>query len=171
MVRQYDDVIPDSYCKELIRIFENSSNKEFINDDNKPCFTQINLNRENIDMVRRMIPIVKGVRSMYQVDTNSRFLPEMKALEEFRIKRYNPNGQERFDEHVDVSDYATARRAVAFLFYLNDNDGVTYFTRQRFTIKPKTGKVVVFPPTWAHPHSGAAPSSTKYILSTYIHYG
>ena len=171
MVRQYDDVIPDSYCKELISIFENSSSKEFIDDDYKPCFTQINLNRENIDMVRRMIPIVKGVRSMYQVDTNSRFLPEMKALEEFRIKRYIPNGKERFDEHVDVSDYATARRAVAFLFYLNDNDGVTYFTRQRFTIKPKAGKVVVFPPTWAHPHSGAAPSSTKYILSTYIHYG
>lgn len=170
MVRQYD-VLPGSYCKELINIFENSSHQEFINDDHKPCFTQVNLNKEKIEMVREMIPIVKGVRQMYQTDTKSRFLPEIKALEEFRIKRYLPNGEERFDEHVDVSDHATARRAVAFLFYLNDNDGVTHFTRQGVTIKPKTGKVVVFPPTWSYPHSGAAPSSTKYILSTYIHYG
>ena len=92
MVRQYDDVLPSSYCKELIRIFESSSEQEFINDDNKPCFTQINLNRENCSMVQMMIPIVRGVRTMYQQDTKSRFLPEIKVLEEFRIKRYLPNG-------------------------------------------------------------------------------
>ena len=122
-------------------------------------------------MVREMIPVIKGVRQMYQTDTKSRFLPEIRSLEELRIKRYLPNGEERFDEHVDITDHASARRAVAFLFYLNDNDGVTHFTRQGVTIKPKTGRVVVFPPTWSYPHSGAAPSSTKYILSTYIHYG
>ena len=72
MVRQYD-VLPESYCKELINIFENSSHQEFINDDHKPCFTQVNLNKEKIDMVRQMIPIVKGVRQMYQTDTKSRF--------------------------------------------------------------------------------------------------
>ena len=171
MVRQYDKVLPDSYCKELIRIFENSSHQEFINDDHKPCFTQVNLNTDNIDMVRTMIPIIKGVHSMYKEDTKSKFIPDVKSLEEFRIKRYLSNGEERFDEHVDVTDYASAIRAVAFLFYLNDNDGVTHFPRQSFTIRPKAGRVVVFPPTWAHPHSGAAPSSTKYILSTYIHYG
>ena len=170
MVRQYD-VLPGSYCKELIKIFENSSHQEFINDNHKPCFTQVNLNQEKIEMVREMIPVVKGVRTMYQMDTKSRFLPEIKSLEEFRIKRYLPNGYERFDEHVDIVDHASARRAVAFLFYLNDNDGVTHFTRQSFTVKPKTGRVVVFPPTWAHPHYGASPSSTKYILSTYIDYG
>ena len=170
MVRQYD-VLPVSYCKELINIFENSSHQEFINDDHKPCFTQVNLNREKVEIVREMIPIIKGVRQMYQTDTKSRFLPEIRALEELRIKRYLPNGEERFDEHVDITDYASARRAVAFLFYLNDNDGVTHFTRQGVTIKPKTGRVVVFPPTWSYPHLGAVPSSTKYILSTYIHYG
>ena len=104
MVRQYD-VLPGSYCKELINIFENSSHQEFINDDHKPCFTQVNLNKEKIEMVREMIPIVKGVRQMYQTDTKSRFLPEIKALEEFRIKRYLPNGEERFDEHVDITDH------------------------------------------------------------------
>ena len=66
------DVLPGSYCKELINIFENSSHQEFINDDHKPCFTQVNLNKEKIEMVREMIPIVKGVRQMYQVDTKSR---------------------------------------------------------------------------------------------------
>ena len=41
---------------------------------------------------------------MYQTDTKSRFLPEI-ASEEFRIKRYLPNGEERFDEHVDITDH------------------------------------------------------------------
>ena len=58
------------------------------------CFTQVNLNKEKIEMVRQMIPIVKGVRQMYQTDTKSRFLPEIRSLEEFRIKRYLPNGEE-----------------------------------------------------------------------------
>ena len=37
MVRQYD-VLPESYCKELINIFENTSQQEFINDDHKLMF-------------------------------------------------------------------------------------------------------------------------------------
>ena len=34
---------------------------------------------------------------------------------------FGTNGDERFDEHVDVTNYSTARRVVAFIFYLNDN--------------------------------------------------
>ena len=82
------------------------------------------------------------------------------------------NGDERFDEHVDVIDYLTAKRAVAFLFYLNDNNGYTTFSNHDLNIEPKRGKVLVFPPTWEYPHSGLPPSDyPKYILSTYIHYG
>ena len=171
MVRHYD-VVPESYCKKLIEIFENSSNQEFINNDYKPCFSQVNLNKETPEMVRQIIPIIKCVHTLYKKETKSHFLPELNALEEFRIKRYLPNGEERFDEHVDVTDYPTSRRSVAFLFYLNTNDGNTVFSKQKLNIIPKCGRVVVFPPTWEYPHAGLPPTtSNKYIMSTYIHYG
>ena len=107
---------------------------------------------------------------MYSAEVKNKFLPRLRSLEEFRIKRYLPNGEERFDEHVDVADYKTAKRALAFLFYLNDNDGDTFFTTEELYIRPRSGKVLMFPPTWEYPHAGLAPSTTKYIMSTYIHY-
>ena len=172
MVQVFDHVLPEDLCHNLIDLFEDSEkNHEYFNDDYKPCFTQLNLNQHNPELVKVLVGFVQKVYGMYSVEVRRKHLPRLKSLEELRLKRYLPGGEQRFDEHVDITDHATARRAVAFLFYLNSNDGVTHFTRQGVTIKPKTGRVVVFPPTWSYPHSGAAPSSTKYILSTYIHYG
>ena len=76
-----------------------------------------------------------------------------------------------FDTHVDVQDYASARRFLSFMWYLNDVDsgGKTVFNE--LTIDPKQGKLVVFPPLWMFPHRGEAPDDDpKYILSTYLHY-
>ena len=114
--------------------------------------------------------ITQKVYGHYCVDVKNPYVPRLKQLEEFRLKRYLPNKNERFDEHVDVTDYASARRALAFLFYLNDNDGDTSFGD--VVVHPRVGRVVVFPPTWEYPHYGIAPTvCTKYIMSTYIHYG
>ena len=108
----------------------------------------------------------------YKVDTRSKFIPQLKELEVFRIKRYLTSGYERFDEHVDVTDYNSSVRAVAFLFYLNDNDGNTLFPLHNLNIQPVSGRVIVFPPTWEYPHTGLPPKNdSKYIMSTYIHYG
>jgi hypothetical protein len=76
-----------------------------------------------------------------------------------------------FDTHVDVQDYASARRYLAFLWYLNDveDGGKTVFTG--LTIAPKRGTLIVFPPLWMFPHKGEPPiSGPKYILSGYLHY-
>ena len=108
----------------------------------------------------------------YKIDTQSKSIPPFKDLEEFRIKRYLTNGNERFDEHVDVTDYDSSVRALSFLFYLNDNDGNTLFPLHDLNIKPVSGRVIVFPPTWEYPHTGLSPKTdSKYIMSTYIHYG
>jgi len=173
MVKAYDNILPDNICKYLIDLFEtNKQHHQFINHDNCPCFTQVNINQISIDVVRSLIPIIKDVYNRYQKDTNNYYSPPLRELEEFRIKKYDTSGDQRFDEHVDVTDYDTSLRAVAFLFYLNDNDGNTIFPRHGLNIKPVSGKVIIFPPTWEYPHSGLPPkSNSKYIMSTYIHYG
>ena len=173
MVKAYDNILPDNICEYLIDLFEtNKQHQHFINHDNCPCFTQVNINQISTNVVRSLIPIIKDVYNRYQKDTNNYYAPPIRQLEEFRIKKYDTSGDQRFDEHVDVTDYDTSLRAVAFLFYLNDNDGNTIFPRHGLNIKPVSGKVVIFPPTWEYPHSGLPPkSNSKYIMSTYIHYG
>ena len=170
MVKVYDNIIEDDVCVELIALFENSSEQEYINNNHKPCFTQLNINQYYSKWVKKLVGITKKAYGSYCADIKNPYIPTFHHLEEFRIKRYRTNREERFDEHVDVTDYASARRGLAFLFYLNDNDGDTCF--EDVIVHPRMGRVVVFPPTWEYPHSGLSPTvQTKYIMSTYIHYG
>ena len=126
MVKIYDNVLPDGVCQNLIDLFEtNIQHQHFVNHNNCPCFTQVNLNMVSSDTVRSLIPYLAEVYKRYRKDTKNFYSPPLKELEEFRIKRYTTNGDERFDEHVDVTDYDSSVRAVAFLFYLNDNDGLS----------------------------------------------
>ena len=173
MVQVYDNIIPVEFCEELISIFENSEDKqEYMNNNYKPCFTQLNLNQHFPNLAKSLVKITQKVYAHYCVDVKNPYIPRLKQLEEFRLKRYLSNTNERFDEHIDVTDYASARRALAFLFYLNDNNGYTDFPFQSLNIIPQTGRALVFPPTWEYPHTGISPTDhSKYILSTYIHYG
>ena len=167
MVRVYNKVLPSGWCSKLIDLFETSEiNHEYVNNDHRPCFTSLNLNKHHKDVVDSLIPYVQNVYDQYK----TKYLPDFGFLEEFRVKRYLTNGQDRFDEHVDVMNWITARRVVSFLIYLNDNDGDTVFPNHGLNIKPECGKLVVFPPTWEYPHMGLPPkNNSKYILSTYIH--
>ena len=173
MVKVYDNIIPGATCKRLLDLFEkNKEYQEYINEDYCPCFTQLNLNQLSPDTVRSLLPFLVEVYNRYKKDIKNNYLPPLKELEEFRIKRYYNNGNEKFDEHVDVTDYNSSLRAVAFLFYLNDNDGNTLFPLHNLNIQPVSGRVIVFPPTWEYPHTGLPPKNdSKYIMSTYIHYG
>ena len=173
MVKVYDNIIPNVTCKRLLDLFEkNEDYQEYIDYDGCPCFTQINLNQLSPTIVRTLIPYLAQVYNQYKNDVQSKYIPPLKELEEFSVKRYYNNGNEKFDEHVDVTDSSSSKRAVAFLFYLNDNDGDTVFSRHGLNIRPVSGKVIIFPPTWDYPHSGLPPKNdSKYIMSTYIHYG
>ena len=173
MVKVYDNVIPGKACKSFIDLFENNeTHQEYIDYDGCPCFTQLNLNQLSPNIVRSLIPYLAQVYKQYKNDVKSKYIPPLKELEEFRIKRYYNNGNEKFDEHVDVTDSSSSIRAVAFLFYLNNNDGNTLFPLHDLNIQPVSGRVIVFPPTWEYPHLGLPPKSNlKYIMSTYVHYG
>ena len=171
MVKVYDNILEDDVCSDLIALFENSSDQqEYINNNHTPCFTQLNINDYHPNCVKNLVRFTRKAYGKYCEDIGNPYIPKLKYLEEFRIKRYRTNREERFDEHIDVTDYSSARRGLAFLFYLNDNDGDTYFGE--VVVHPRVGRVAVFPPTWEYPHSGLSPTvQTKYIMSTYIHYG
>ena len=168
-------VLPDKACDFLIELYDsNPSQHERIEKDFKPTFTQLNLNRYHGKIVSELCSYFNKSLDIYKSRVKqAQYLPKVELLEEFRIKKYNVGGSDRFDEHVDVVDHKTSKRCLAMLFYLNSVPvgGHTKFPEQGDSIRPTKGHVVVFPPTWEYPHIGEPPiSNPKYIMSTYLHY-
>ena len=177
-IHVYEEVLDESVCNFLINTFEQNPDKhERHNNDGKPNFTQFNLT-ENKDLSSEVnqvhnLLIKKTIdyRNVYYEFIDGRVFPNDHAFEQFRIKKYNPGGEDRFDTHVDVIDYPSARRYLSFMWYLNDVEtgGSTIF--KDLLIQPKKGSLLVFPPLWLFPHKGDPPiSGPKYIMSTYLHY-
>lgn len=174
----YDDVLSEDICNFLISFFEDNKDKhEKLDNQSCPSFTQINfteihkINKETENVHNKVLSKVLEYKKLYYKFIDSRCFPEENSFEQFRIKRYQNNGKELFDTHVDVKDYSSSRRYLSFLFYLNDVEegGETIFTGME--IKPKVGRLLVFPPLWMYPHKGCIPiSNEKYIMSTYLHY-
>jgi len=174
-VRVYDDALDEETCDFLIKFFDDNSDKhERIDEDSKPSFTQLNLTEHSKEISsthKLLISKTFEYRNDYYEFVDKRVFPESHAFEQFRIKRYEPDGKDMFDTHVDVKDHASARRFLSFMWYLNDVPGEGNTVFDGLTIEPKKGKLVVFPPLWMFPHRGEPViECPKYILSTYLHY-
>ncbi len=180
LIKVYDDALSNNACDYLINIFNNSvDHHEEIKNDRKPNFTQYNLtsnidHENDIEKSKHHKSLIRDVyryRDQYYDFIYKKCFPSSHAFEQFRIKRYNTGGNDAFDTHVDVTDHESSRRFLSFMWYLNDVDtgGETVF--KDFSITPKKGRLVIFPPLWMYPHMGKEPvSNTKYILTTYLHY-
>ena len=178
-VKIYDNVINEESCKGLIETFEASQDKHEIIDkgDGKDrlSFKQITLvQSEEWKIINDgILKVFQTYIEQYKKDCNinTYIWPEKYGYETIRIKRYLANDYDRLDYHVDVMDYATARRFLAFFIYLNDVEegGETEFLFGR--VKPKMGRLVMFPPLWPWEHAGRKPvSGTKYFIHSYCHY-
>ena len=178
LIQVHKNVLSKKECKLLINTFESSSEIESIDNNGSPKFSQYNLT-QNIKskppqvqaLHNKLVKIVVTHRDEYYKFVDKRCFPQKHAFEQFRIKRYLTDNNDRFDPHVDVTDYESARRFLSFFWYLNDvaEGGETEF--DELTIKPETGTMVMFPPLWMFPHVGHRPiSNQKYLLSTYLHY-
>lgn len=182
-VKTYDALDPE-VCADLIEIFEQNnptSNPWYRHSEHRwtedyRSFLEADITHipEFKNYVMPIYNVARQVFAQYKKDVGT-FFPDEVGFENLRIKKYNDNSHDQFGWHSDVGDYASARRFVVMFFYLNDveDGGETQFQfdNSLFTIKPKRGTAVVFPPMWMFPHRGCKPvSSSKYILSTYAHY-
>ena len=95
----------------------------------------------------------------------------------FRVQHYH-RGHGFYREHCDHlpweghSSHDRIQRVLATITYLNTIEvgGATRLVEQKADVQPVTGRILVFPATWTHPHMGLLPvSSDKWILSSFIH--
>ena len=184
--REYENFLSPQYCDELISKYDNMAafNQKLIREksgckgDCKLCnCNRLDLN--NFEEFDNDILFIYNSISMkldqYKMDTGidrSNQIPRHYDFEVLRIKKYNADeGQHK--SHVDVVDHKTARRFLQFCVYLNDDfeEGGTKFNQTGYTVKPKKGKLFVFPPLWPWLHHGQKPiGNNKYFLATYLLY-
>lgn len=163
MIEVYENVLSDEVCDDLIALFHSVDT-----DQTYEMFEQYEIPWEN-PITDYLKAVTQQIGNMYlsKYDT-TKMTPSRHGVEGFRIKRYEPNKQS-FPWHVDVGNVDNCRRYLAFLFYLNDSYAGTRF--EDFTIQPKRGNIMVFPPMWMFPHEGEMPKQhPKYIMSTYYLY-
>lgn len=182
-ITYYDNAMDTRLCEEIIQRFEkNVDQQEDTILKGHRSFKEINITKhENwSDINDKLLDLMQYNLGKYMAEFNidPKAWPELTGYEMFRMKRYLPNDEDEFSFHVDVQDYDTARRFLVYFFYLNDVEvgGETAFQSNRkqpieYKVKPVTGRLLIFPPLWTHPHIGMKPvSGPKYIIGGYLHY-
>jgi Rps23 Pro-64 3,4-dihydroxylase Tpa1-like proline 4-hydroxylase len=91
----------------------------------------------------------------------------------FMVQRYTKQ-KGRYIYHNDFySDWIEKKyRVITYLWYLNtvEEGGETEFWGTH-TIKPETGKLLLFPASWTFPHRGKMPiSCDKYIITGWLYF-
>lgn len=163
-IQTIDDVLWPGECEALIAQFsdtfhQNTSDGSWV----EATVTPVTPDGEDIDNAVRCYNARAGLTIP---------VPTTKNTETFRIKRYRPGTGEEFRVHHDAKGYY-CNRYLVLLWYLNDvaEGGETVFPDLGVSIKPKAGRLLMFPPNWMFQHAGRPPvSNDKYILSTYLLY-
>lgn len=177
---QYRNVLLEGQSKELINVFnsEEYSDRIVYRQKKEYSFKELllvgdpKLEQLQMMLIQKADWFVKLWRTTNKVYT----FPKEYGFEAVRIKRYDAKDDDSFPWHADVMDYASARRFLICMFYLNNNfeGGETVFgseTKINYTITPEEGTMVMFTPFWDNPHAGLPLiEGTKYIANVYFHF-
>jgi len=94
------------------------------------------------------------------------------SAEVILVQKYKMNaGRYVYHDDHKVKCEAKMQRVITFIWYLNEvtTGGETVFDGI-YKIRPKQGKLVLFPASWTYPHCGKMPvSSDKYIITGWIY--
>lgn len=86
-----------------------------------------------------------------------------------RAERVPPGGG--FVWHMDTRHRGDDRRILTAILYLNElAGGELEFRRTAVEVKPRPGRVVLFPPFWTHVHRGKPPlNEAKYAVGAFLY--
>ena len=88
----------------------------------------------------------------------------------YNIQRYIGEEEGFFNLHNENSG-SHPYRMLVWMVYLNDAKCGTEFPYQEKTVTPKTGRTVIWPAGWTHPHVGVTPNQgTKYIATGWFYF-
>ncbi|NOQ74238.1 MAG: hypothetical protein GQ574_19675 [Crocinitomix sp.] len=178
-IKSYNQAIEEKLCKELINFFENNHDNHFwgmiqqntINLKKKKV-RELVLVPDNDVSYNLLLNLQKSLiiyLKKYQDKNEMINIPLIPT--QFRIKKYDSDGESKFDWHIDASQISRSKRMLVAIWYLNTVNvgGETEFEGPNCKIKPAQGKIALFPPFWTFKHRGNPPiSNPKYTVSTFL---
>lgn len=177
-VRWYDDALPAAFCKKLIGSFRQAGEHHVKRERgwreglDASAWTELDITPLADQALQRFFySKIDEYLARYNADVRLAMpVPASRLLAPLRIKRYEPGTDEGFQLHFD-SIGEVANRYMVCLWYLNDvaEGGETEFSGLDIKVRPREGRLLMFPPYWMYQHAGLPPvSGDKYILSTYL---
>jgi len=189
LIKIYDNVLESSFCNNIIEKF-NTSKHQYkgttgagYNKDIK-LTTDLAISRLtedpewlNIDNIineklnKYLIKYTNDIKSLNKQYAFSNMVFQDTG---FLMQKYNKN-EGFFSYHTDTDSFyennCTYQRHIVYLFYINDvNEGGETIIWNDVKIKPKCGRLLLFPSTWCYPHSGSMPiSDNKYIITGWLY--
>jgi len=180
----YDGYISEEECNNAIRLFEkqNKQNKTFtrLADNQAPITekqdTQLFVNRENVDIwcdeLKTLIVNFDLCWRHYATNTGADEAYKCPFhYTNLKIQKTLPT-EGYHVWHVEYGKgYHNEARAFVFSIYLNDVEegGETEFLHFSKRVKPKKGRIVIWPAAFPYVHRGNPPlSGEKYILTSWV---
>ena len=185
-IHEEPNVLPKTFCKELIEKFESDSRKEegitnggSVHKVKKCTDLKIALYADWGLECNRIEKAFNTAFRNYQNNLKLNVFGEEKAhivdqlfnnpnitRTGFLMGRYGVGGH--FNWHIDSNLHGD--RICNFIIYLNDHEACTEFLNGK-KIKPETGKIIFFPTTWVHTHCGQpVEKGNKYIITGFVIY-
>lgn len=194
-----EDFLPDAECIDLIHLLERSEKKHIgftsslLQNPNSLKDMSGNSSKRSIDMDLndfKCYPTMdadgvlfqhyndKILKKLMQIAENFRsyfLLPGVASdyfVSELTLRKYTPNSC-AYGYHSDYIVGDSNPRFMAFVLYLNNvvEGGETKFLHHNLKVKPLRGRLLVFPSTHLHIHTGLPPiSNPKYIVTSFFHH-
>lgn len=177
-VRWYDDALPAEFCESMVEAFNRAQDRHVermrgwrkgLEDS---AWTELDITPLADESLKTFFSTrIGNYLARYNRETALAIpIPSPDKLAPLRIKRYRPSAGEGFQLHFDALG-EVANRYLVFLWYLNNvgEGGETAFPGLDVEVRPRAGRLLIFPPYWMYQHVGRPPvSGEKYILSTYL---
>ena len=178
-IRIYDNAMSPEDCKKIIELFETSKDQIQAFNTGRKEYSEIDIDKFETpwsETKEKFISMMKTHMNKFMKDVKIQIndFPPIIDMENIRIKKYLPNDKDEFKIHTDIRRALSANRFLVYILYLNDVEegGETHLPKLNIKVKPKEGRLLMFPPFWTHPHAGLKPiKGTKYVIMSYLHYG
>jgi Rps23 Pro-64 3,4-dihydroxylase Tpa1-like proline 4-hydroxylase len=180
---EYDNALEPTFCDSLIDFFNKSEKKKLgITLDGKDTHVKNTMDLHfsdefDTDFLKNADKILFETTNMYiqtYLNDNIAFINLGTYTDSgYQIQFYKKgNGFYKYhcDEHINIKK--NEYRILTYLYYLNDVEegGETGFNGDKIMIKPKKGKLVIFPSSCLFPHRALTPiSGDKYIITGWLY--
>ena len=163
----WDNVIKDDFCNFIIKTL-NESTQIVPRSNTSVKDTQLDIAAFNPSLSNH---IMCAVRSCCEQYFNwYPFLKNFHFISTTCLLQKTDPTEGYHDWHSESNNIACANRTLVWSVYFNDLDdsGETEFLYQKKKIKPKAGRVMIFPGSFTHLHRGNPPYKSKYIATGWL---